>query len=153
MSDRGTPSHRIQLAMSKINWWLGRSEPRAAVLGDAGKNLTNTDEHLLRTISSNGPVRMTDLAVWQGVDKSTITPQVRRLEARGLVRRNADPADRRAALLTVTQRGRRTCERMDAAAVAFISAALQQWQENDRQAFAALLDRFVEDLTATLDER
>ena len=87
------------------------------------------------------------------MDKSTITPQVRRLEERGLIKRSADPDDRRAALLTVTARGRRTCERIDATAVAFISEGLRDWPEDDRQLFASLFTRFANDLTGVLDDR
>ena len=120
------------------------------MLGDAANDLSPIDEHLLRTILVNGPVRMSDLAAWQGVDKSTITPQVRRLEQRELVKRSPDPGDRRAVLLTPTARGRRTCQRMDAAAVALIARALREWPEQDQQALATLFTRFTEDLTGAL---
>jgi DNA-binding MarR family transcriptional regulator len=153
MATHDMSSFRLQKAMAKIVWWLGRAESRAAVLGDAGRDLSPVDEHLVRTILANGPVRITDLAVWQGVDKSTITPQVRRLEQKGLVKRSPDPGDGRAALLTVTAKGRRTCERMDATAVAFISEALREWPEEDREAFAALFSRFAETLTGVLNHR
>jgi DNA-binding MarR family transcriptional regulator len=153
MATQDMSSYRLQEAMAKIVWWLGRAESRAAVLGDAGRDLSPIDEHLVRTILANGPVRITDLAVWQGVDKSTITPQVRRLEQRGLVKRSPDPGDGRAALLTVTAKGRRTCERMDATAVAFISEALREWPEKDREAFATLFSRFAENLTGVLNHR
>lgn len=153
MATQDMSSYRLQEAMAKIVWWLGRAESRAVVLGDAGRDLSPIDEHLVRTVLANGPVRITDLAVWQGVDKSTITPQVRRLEQRGLVKRSPDPGDGRAALLTVTVKGRRTCERMDATAVAFISDALQEWPEEDREAFAALFSRFAENLTGVLNHR
>ncbi len=153
MATQDMSSYRLQEAMAKIVWWLGRAESRAVVLGDAGRDLSPIDEHLVRTVLANGPVRITDLAVWQGVDKSTITPQVRRLEQRGLVKRSPDPGDGRAALLTVTVKGRRTCERMDATAVAFISEALQEWPEEDREAFAALFSRFAENLTGVLNHR
>ena len=153
MAEQDMSSYRLQAAMAKIVWWLGRTESRAAVLGDAGRDLSPIDEHLVRTILAEGPVRTTDLAAWQGVDKSTITPQVRRLEQRGLVKRSPDPGDGRAALLTVTAKGRRTCERMDATAVAFISEALREWPEKDREAFAALFSRFAENLTGMLNHR
>ena len=87
MATHDMSSFRLQKAMAKIVWWLGRAESRKAVLGDADGDLSPVDEHLVRTIQANGPVRITDLAVWQGVDKSTITPQVRRLEQKGLVKR------------------------------------------------------------------
>lgn len=139
--------------MAGIVWLLGRAESRAVVLGQAGADLSPVDEHLVRTILAKGPVRVTDLAAWQGVDKSTITPQVRRLEERGLIKRSADAADRRAVLLSVTTKGRRTCERMDAAAVAFISDAMHEWTQTDRTTFATFFDRFANDLSRVLTAR
>jgi DNA-binding MarR family transcriptional regulator len=136
--------------MATIVWWLGRAESRAAVLGEDARDLSPVDEHLVRTIAANDVVRVTDLAGWQGVDKSTITPQVRRLEQRGLIKRSPDPADRRAALLSVTAKGRRVCDQMDTAAVAFISAALQEWSTQDRKQLATLVSRLADDLTSSL---
>ncbi len=153
MSSRDVSSRQLQTAMAGIVWLLGRAESRAALLGEAGAELSPIDEHLVRTVLARGPVRVTDLAAWQGVDKSTITPQVRRLEQRGLIARSADPADRRAALLSVTAKGRRTCERMDAAAVACISDALRDWPEGDHTTFAGLFERFAGDLTRVLKVR
>lgn len=153
MATQNTPSNRLQEALANIVWRLGRTEHRATVLGVAASDLSPIDEHLLRTILVNGPVRMSDLAAWQGVDKSTITPQVRRLEQRDLVMRSPDSGDRRAVLLTATARGRRTCQRMDATAVALISRALREWPEQDQEALATLFTRFTESLTALLTDR
>ncbi len=153
VSSREVSSRQLQAAMAGIVWLLGRAESRTVLLGEAGAELSPVDEHLVRTVLARGPVRVTDLAVWQGVDKSTITPQVRRLEQRGLIERSSDPADRRAALLSVTARGRRTCQRMDAAAVACISDALGDWPEEDRESFASLFGRFADDLTRVLKVR
>lgn len=150
MSKADAASRKLQAAMAAIVWLLGRAESRAVMLGEAGAELSPVDEQLVRVILANGPVRVTDLAAWQGVDKSTITPQVRRLEERGLVRRSADAADRRAALLSVTARGRRACEQMDASAVAVISHVLRDWPEKDRNTFAGLFERFADDLTTSL---
>ena len=150
MSTREESSRQLQAAMAEIVWLLGRADSRTVVLGEAGAELSPVDEHLVRTVLAHGPVRVTDLAAWQGVDKSTITPQVRRLERRGLIKRSSDPADRRAAPLSVTTKGRRICERMDATAVKFITDALAQWPEKDHTAFAALFGRFADDLTRML---
>ena len=152
MTTPDEPAHRIQQAMTRIARWIGRPETRTKLLGAAGQDLSPIDVELLRTIMANGPVRVSDLAEWQSVDKSTITPQVRRLEQRELVERRPDPADRRAVLLTATARGRRTCQRMEATGAAVTSTALRDWSQEDRETFAMLFSRFAQDLTACRTE-
>lgn len=119
---------------------------RVALLGPAGRDLSGNDVHLLRTVAAQGPMRASDLAAWQGVDKSTISTQVRRLEERGLVVRRPDPADRRAALLAATARGRKLRRRMDAAGAALFAELLRGWSDADRQALATLLARLARQL-------
>jgi DNA-binding MarR family transcriptional regulator len=132
----------VQRAVTRVVRWAGRPDVRVALLGQAGRELSGNDVHLLRTVVARGPVRASDLAAWQGVDKSTISTQIRRLEERGLVVRRPDSADRRAVLFTATARGRKLRRRMDSAGAALFVEVLQDWTDADRQALATLLDRF-----------
>jgi DNA-binding MarR family transcriptional regulator len=97
-------------------------------------------------------VRASDLAAWQGVDKSTITPQVHRLAERGLVARRGDPGDRRAALLTVTDHGRRKLQEMDESGVRLFERALDSWSGDDRRALATLMRRLAAELAVVPQE-
>lgn len=134
--------------MSQVVRWASRTDVRRELWGAAGRDLSPTDLWLLDAIEANGPVRASSLAEWQGVDKSTITPQIRRLEDRELIARRPDPADRRAVLLTVTPRGRRLRRTLRAHSAAVFDRALQDWSATDRDALAALLGRLVDRLTA-----
>lgn len=136
----------VQGAVTRVVRWAGRPDVRVALLGEAGRELSANDVHLLRTVIAQGPVRASDLASWQGVDKSTISTQVRRLEERDLVVRRPDPADRRAVLFSATARGRRLRRRMDAAGATLFGELLHGWADADRQALGALLDRFSRQL-------
>lgn len=140
------PAQRIHPAMVKLIHEMSRPETRTKLLGDAGRDLTPIDVDLLRAIIARGPVRATDLSDSQAVDKSTITPQIRRLERRELVTRQTDPTDRRAVLLTATALGLQTCRRMDSAGTEVIETALRQWPKQDQALFATLFCRFVDDL-------
>jgi DNA-binding MarR family transcriptional regulator len=91
-------------------------------------------------------VRASDLAAGQGVDKSTISTQIRRLEERDLVARRPDPADRRAVLFTATARGRRLRRPMEAAGATLFDELLRGWADSDRQTLGVLLDRFSRQL-------
>jgi DNA-binding MarR family transcriptional regulator len=56
-------------------------------------------------LTLDGPRRLTDLAVAEGVSQPGMTQLVTRLEGEGLVRRRADPADRRVVLVGATAEG------------------------------------------------
>jgi DNA-binding MarR family transcriptional regulator len=66
-----------------------------------------TPAHLraLRTLSRHGTMRLSELSDHLQIAPRTATEVVDALEARGLVRRRADPGDRRATLVEVTEHG------------------------------------------------
>ena len=79
-------------------------------------NRTLVDQHKLSLVdvrlleildnSETGAARMGDLAEQLMSLSSRVTRQIRRLEASGLVRRNASPDDGRGVLASITDRGR-----------------------------------------------
>jgi DNA-binding MarR family transcriptional regulator len=66
-----------------------------------------TPAHLraLRTLARHGTMRLSELSERLEIAPRTATEVVDALQARDLVRRRADPADRRAILVEVTERG------------------------------------------------
>jgi DNA-binding MarR family transcriptional regulator len=66
-----------------------------------------TPAHLraLRTLARHQTMRLSELSDRLQIAPRTATEVVDALQARGLVRRRADPADRRAILVEVTERG------------------------------------------------
>src|ERR1700747_3323249 len=63
---------------------------------------------LLATIEAHGEARIGDLAAVDHCSQPTMTTQVRRLEAAGLVTRTVDPGDARAVRIRITDKGMRT---------------------------------------------
>jgi DNA-binding MarR family transcriptional regulator len=140
-----SPGQQVQGALAKVLRWSSRRANRHRLYGKAAE-LSQNEVWLLDAVESAGRARLSDLAVWQGVDKSTITPQVRKLEERGLLRRSVDPGDRRAVLLVLTARGRALQKRRATAGTALIEALLRTWPAEDRDAFAAHFVRFADQL-------
>lgn len=66
-----------------------------------------TPAHLraLRTLARHGTMRLSELSDRLQIAPRTATEVVDALQARGLVRRRADPGDRRAILVEVAERG------------------------------------------------
>lgn len=86
------------------------AEVRAAVGGDVRFG----DGYVFQHLMGDG-IRVTELAERLGVTQQAASKQVADLAARGLVERDADPADRRASRVTLSARGRAA---VDAARVA-----------------------------------
>ncbi|MFG3050593.1 MarR family winged helix-turn-helix transcriptional regulator [Kitasatospora sp. NPDC048239] len=97
---------------------------------------------LLAYIEQAGPVRVTDVGVHFAVGKATVSRQIRALEELGLVAREADPQDRRAALVSLTADGRRRFLEARGARMARVREVMGGWPEEDVVRFAELLHRF-----------
>ena len=66
---------------------------------------------MLSLVGVRAPVRLTELAADLGMPLTTASDVVRRLEARGDVRRRPNPGDGRSSLFELTPAGRRTWKR------------------------------------------
>src|SRR5437868_6066116 len=96
----------IQLAARLGDAMMGLSRQWAAVAAQLAKlGIDRTAMMLLGTLTSIGPVRSNALAEAVYSDPSTISRQVATLVKDGLIERRADPADGRASLLAVTEKG------------------------------------------------
>jgi len=138
----------VQASVARLLRWSSRRTHRRLLFGPDADDLSPNDVWLLDTVDDNGPVRLSDLASWQGVDKSTITPQVRRLEQRGLLQRTISASDRRSAMIALTAAGRALQRHRATAGAALIDDLIQDWSQQDRRAFSTLFGRFIDRLQA-----
>lgn len=97
---------------------------------------------LLGHVEQAGPVRVTDVGVHFAVGKATISRQIRALEELGLLAREADPLDRRSALVSLTEEGRRRFLAARDARMGRVRELMADWSEEDVVRFAELLHRF-----------
>src|SRR5678815_2387034 len=87
----------IEFALGMRGWWIGVCD---------GLDLTPTQGLALRTLDPASPVAMNVLAEGLVCDASNVTGVVDKLEARGLIARQASEHDRRVKVLVVTEKGR-----------------------------------------------
>ncbi|MEV6274396.1 MarR family transcriptional regulator [Nocardia sp. NPDC051832] len=100
---------------------------------------------ILFRLLCDGPMRSGALADALYSDASTISRQVAQLVERQLLRRTADPADGRASVLVVTDRGREVAEDIRLRRRANLTRVLADWSPEHRNQFAELLRQFVDD--------
>jgi DNA-binding MarR family transcriptional regulator len=101
----------------------------------------------LLSLLDKEPRRLTDLAARVGLDASTVSRKLHSLEAAGLMARDEDPADGRAAPVGLRAEGRRALARVAHARVSLLEEALAGWSDDDRRELARLLGRFAESLS------
>jgi DNA-binding MarR family transcriptional regulator len=102
--------------------------------------------HVVHMVSEHGPLRLTALAEAAMLDASTVSRHVQSLEAAGHLARTADPADRRATLIAVTESGHALLAEALAARGRLLAEALSGWAPSERDALARLLARLAEDM-------
>lgn len=108
--------------------------------------LDGSEYVLLATVAAADGVRASELSARFGVDKGSISRQIGRLERLGLVRRDADPDDRRARVVVATAQGRaRVNAAVDRRRTRF-RQRLSGWPVRDVARLAALLERYNADL-------
>jgi DNA-binding MarR family transcriptional regulator len=113
--------------------------PRWLALG-AEFEITPPQLMTLRRLSADQPVPMSELAKWLACDASNVTGIVDRLEARGLVERQAAPNDRRVKMLALTDEGRAIRDELEAR-MAEPPAELAALSAADRRALRDILRR------------
>ncbi|KNB49669.1 MarR family winged helix-turn-helix transcriptional regulator [Streptomyces caatingaensis] len=122
---------------------LGTAQWQDFSASAARHGLTGVQAKLLAHLK--GPVPMRGLATLLVCDASNVTGIVDRLEARGLVRREPDPSDRRVKNVVATDEGRETIRRVRAGMHA-THTALDALDAEQRTALYALLERLRDGL-------
>jgi DNA-binding MarR family transcriptional regulator len=95
---------------------------------------------------AGGRATVTSVAAALGIDQPRASKLVAAAVAAGLVRREADQADGRRALLVRTPAGRHLSAQAHAFRRQVFGQAMADWPAADRAEFARLLTRFVESL-------
>ncbi len=101
---------------------------------------------MVRLDETGEPVRLSELACSLELDLSTVSRQVRHLVEAGLVDRHADPDDGRAALVTLSERGRGVLEAVRVARREVLGRTLAAWKASERQTLTAAVQRLADDV-------
>jgi len=107
---------------------------------------------ILCRLVDEGPQRLGSLAQAFGLDPSTITRQVQSLEQTGWVVRHADPTDRRAALLDVTEKGSSVLLATRERRREWLKVTLRDWTPQEMDEFGRLIEKFNHSIEQVVEE-
>jgi DNA-binding MarR family transcriptional regulator len=138
------PSARLRAAIGKLS---RRLRPTVA-----GSGLTASQISALFTIVRLGPLRLSELAEIEGLNPTLLSRFVSQLCEQGLIRRTADPGDRRAALVEASAQGRRVRERIHRERARALQQYVDELDERQRETLWAALP-VLEELAERLPAR
>jgi DNA-binding MarR family transcriptional regulator len=124
--------------VARLRATIGRLSRRLRA-AQAAAGLTPTQLSVLFAVHRSGPYRLAALAEQEGLNPTLLSRVVARLVEQGLLRRAADPADRRAAVVQTTAPGRRLCERLRRERNDALGRTVARLPAADRQALVAAL--------------
>lgn len=123
-----------------------------ATMGDiarrSGYDLAPASWSLLEHLDARGALRVSDIAACHGVDISSVTPRLKRLESAGLVSRGRVPADARASLISISPAGSRALESVHAARREILAQVVGDTDTSQLSVTAEVLSRMAHRLSS-----
>lgn len=142
---RRTVTHRLAQA---AHAYRVRAGGQLARIG-----LHSGQENLLKSLSAEDGMSMSDLAASLGVQPPTVTKMIARLAAQDYVERRASSGDGRQAEVFLTERGRRVIAGIDKMWKRIEKSALSEIDEKDRKRLRKLLRQVERNLGGKRPER
>ncbi|MBB5957604.1 DNA-binding MarR family transcriptional regulator [Saccharothrix tamanrassetensis] len=135
------------VSRSGLNWLLHRAAQKLGSVAQeaAGRHGITTRGQLVLTALASEECRRTQLALGQalGLDKTTLTAELDRLERAELIVRKPDPTDRRVRVPAITERGRAVQAEVEKLHVEVESAFTAGLEPADVHTLRALLQRLI----------
>lgn len=120
-----------------------------SVADTAGVNVDAADVSPLYVLGFRGPMRPGDLAEALHLSRPTISKQLARLDRAGMIVRDSDPADGRAAIVRLSPQGLQAHDRLVAEGIRMMRRALRDQPRAEAALFATQLAEFIAELSTT----
>jgi DNA-binding MarR family transcriptional regulator len=137
------PLKALHEALLQIVNILNRPQGDNVILARAGVSLDTALFPLLVRVSVQRNLTIGELADQVGRDYSTVSRQITRLQALGLIHTEPSKADRRRRLLSVTAAGKNTVKKIDRARNLVMSEALDGWSQTEIIELAQMTTRLA----------
>ena len=116
------------------------------LLQAAGVQLEQLLFPLLVAIGRRGPIGVVDLADNLGRDYTTVSRQVKKLEAQGLAHKQPNAHDRRISEVTLSEQGRAIFAQIARARQKLMNQVLANWSPEEVQALFTLTRKYADSL-------
>lgn len=123
---------------------MNRPQRDDELVREAGITLDRALFRLLVAVERLGPIGVVELAERIGLDHTTVSRQVAKLDSMGLVARQGSVADRRVREAVITAEGKLMTDKLDAARERMSRAIFDTWDEKDIADLVRLMRRFAD---------
>jgi DNA-binding MarR family transcriptional regulator len=136
MLARPATGESSELNPARLRIAIGRVSRRLRPTAAAG-TMTTTEVDVLVAIERHGPLRLSDLAGYAGLNPTMLSRLIPKLEVAGVMRRLVAEGDRRVCRVEITARGRRLLERIRSERNDSLSRLLAELDDADRHTLVA----------------
>jgi DNA-binding MarR family transcriptional regulator len=133
----------VERALRTYAEMLALAEPVRFRLWDS-RGLTMTQLRLMFALFQEDGIAVSTLAQRMDISPSAMTGIIDRLRRTKLIRRRADPRDRRVTRIYLTEEGRTLWGAVDAAVRAYVSATVRRLGRDRVEAFIETMSEFLE---------
>ncbi len=140
-----TPETNMGMLFRQVRdaMWADMAREMAA----AGHDLTYSQFVTIKRLATDSSDGVTDLARWAQVNPGAMTRLLDKLETRGLLRRIADPSDRRALHIVLTDAGQAIWSDIQHCGERVRARAMQGLSDGEREQLFRLLNQVLQNLT------
>jgi DNA-binding MarR family transcriptional regulator len=131
-------------ALVELTVAMNRPQRDEDLIEEAGVSLDKALFKLLLAVERLGPASVVTLAERMGLDHSTVSRQIGKLESLGLLERQPSETDGRVREAVLTRAGRTTTDKIDEARQRMTREIFETWEENDVVDLVRLMSRFAE---------
>lgn len=140
--------HRVEAALVRLGRIANSPKGDAERCERAGvEPIPPVGQRILRDVVERGPARISQIALTTRTGDAAVSRQVTQLVSRGLLRRESDESDGRAALVHVTEHGREISDRLRRAADEIFQDLLARWSSERLETLGMLMERLADDLS------
>jgi DNA-binding MarR family transcriptional regulator len=133
----------VERALRTYGEMLALAEPLRFRLWDS-RGLTMTQLRLMFALFQQDGIAVSTLAQRMDISPSAMTGIIDRLRKSKVIRRRADPRDRRVTRIYLTEEGRALWGAVDAAGRAYVSATVRRLGRDRVEAFIEAVSEFLE---------